>query len=274
MVKLLVDGEENDFTTTIFPDGTSQVWKLEQLPVTAFGMVQDDDIKILWLFEREAELFHVCQLAQLVKAEYGVYPTLVAPYLPYGRQDKKVSNSTSFARDTMIRTLRAFGITDLVTFDAHSEPYDTHPSLVESERPVEFHESIFNHDVVCFPDKGAVDRYGATLAGSAPLIFCEKVRDQLTGNITGLQINQSIIGLDIKKTLLNKKVLIIDDICDGGMTFIKVAEALKPYGPAQIDLAVSHGLFSKGKQCLHDAGITNIFTTNSLLRNPEGFKVW
>ena len=42
------------------------------------------------------------------------------------------------------------------------------------------------------------------------------------------------------------KILIVDDICDGGMTFIKVAEVLKNFGTKQIDLAVSHGLFSKG----------------------------
>jgi hypothetical protein len=58
------------------------------------------------------------------------------------------------------------------------------------------------------------------------------------------------------------------------MTFIKVAQLLNSqYPPAQIDLAVSHGLFSKGKQVLFDAGISNIYTTNSLLRNPEGFNV-
>lgn len=50
-------------------------------------------------------------------------------------------------------------------------------------------------------------------------------------------------------------------------------EAVKQYKPAIVDLAVSHGIFSKGKGCLYNAGISNIYTTNSLLRNPEGFKV-
>ena len=47
---------------TIFPDGTSQVWKLANLS-------EDDDAEnhILWEFEDEAEIFHLAQLVELVK---------------------------------------------------------------------------------------------------------------------------------------------------------------------------------------------------------------
>jgi ribose-phosphate pyrophosphokinase len=256
MVKLLVDGKEHKFTTTIFPDGTSQVWKLD------LGLEEGDEIKILWLFENEAELFHVCQLAQLLEHEYDYSPDLVVPYLPYGRQDKEISNSASFALHTFTNILYNCNICRVETFDAHSNVKTE--TYIHSESPTNFHKTILNHDVICFPDKGAASRYGSY---GLPAIYCEKVRDQLTGNILGLKVQGEV-------DLTNKRILIIDDICDGGMTFIKVAEALKPYQPKQIDLAVSHGLFSKGKQVLHDAGITNIYTTNSLLRNPEGFKVW
>lgn len=259
MVKLLVDGQERTFTTTVFPDGTSQVWKLDLLPE------EGDEIEILWLFENEAELFHVCQLAHLLEEEYDYSPTLIVPYLPYGRQDKLVTNDASFALNTFKDVLYHRGICRIETFDAHSET-----DMVYSTLPTKFHKAIFNHDVVCFPDKGAAVRYGtADGFGNSPIIFCEKVRNQQTGEITGLKVNGATPDL-----LFNKRVLIVDDICDGGMTLIKVAEALKTFNPLQIDLAVSHGLFSKGEQVLKDAGINNIYTTNSLLRNPEGFKVW
>lgn len=259
MVKLLVDGQERKFTTTVFPDGTSQVWKLD------LELEEGDDIEILWLFENEAELFHVCQLAHLLEVDYDYSPTLIVPYLPYGRQDKSVANDASFALNTFKDVLYHRGICRIETFDAHSET-----DMVISTSPAKFHKAIFNHDVVCFPDKGAAVRYGtADGFGNSPVIFCEKVRNQQTGEITGLKVNGATPDL-----LFNKRVLIVDDICDGGMTFIKVAEALKTFNPLQVDLAVSHGLFSKGEQVLKDAGITNIFTTNSLLRNPEGFKVW
>ncbi len=261
MIKLFIDKVEHEFTTTIFPDGTSQVWKIKDIPDwTHLSLVE-----IVWIFENEAELIHVCQLARLVNEEVTDVGVIIAPYLPYARQDKSVANGQSFALETMKRILNGAGIHRIITFDAHSKSNN-----VVSLSPVEFHKSIFNHDVVCFPDKGAAERYGnADAFGNAPIIHCEKIRNQATGEITGLKVVGATPDL-----LTDKRVLIVDDICDGGMTFIKVSEALQSFQPRLVDLAVSHGIFSKGKHVLHAAGIKNIFTTNSLLRNPEGFKVW
>ncbi len=261
MIKLFIDKVEHKFTTTIFPDGTSQVWKIEDLP----NWTELSIVEIVWAFENEAELIHVCQLARLVNEEITDVGTIIAPYLPYARQDKSVANGQSFALETAKRILNAAGIQRIITFDAHSKSHG-----IVSLSPVEFHKSIFSHDVVCFPDKGAAERYGNTEAfGKAPIIHCEKIRNQGTGEITGLKV----VG-GTPEILTDKKVLIVDDICDGGMTFIKVAEALQSFQPKQVDLAVSHGIFSKGKDVLYTAGIREIFTTNSLLKNKDGFKVW
>lgn len=262
MIKLISDGQEVPFSTTIFPDGTSQVWKLDTNLFSPEG-----NNYILWLFESEAELIHVCQLAHLCYEVLDSSIDLVCPYLPYGRQDKEVHNEKSFALTTFKEILYNAGICRIETFDAHSKSDMVYPTDVAT--PTEFHRTLLSqgeYDFICYPDKGAADRYMRTTAH--PFIYAEKVRDQLSGIITGLKVVTN------NQLILNKRILIVDDICDGGMTFIKLAEALQEYDPGQIDLAVSHGLFSKGKQVLHDAGITNIFTTNSLLRNPEGFKVW
>lgn len=65
MIKLLVNGQEVKFTTTIFPDGTSQVWKVEDQGLNL------EEAEILWVYENESELFHVLQLAHLLEAQYG-----------------------------------------------------------------------------------------------------------------------------------------------------------------------------------------------------------
>jgi ribose-phosphate pyrophosphokinase len=259
MIKLFSSGQEISFSITAFPDGTSQVWKLDY-----DRLDEEGDNYILWLFENEAELFHVCQLTKLLNEAYNIAVDLVCPFLPYGRQDKDITNNSTFALHIFKDILYNAGIGRIETFDAHSKSYMIYPMEASVS---EFHRFVSkDSDLICFPDKGAADRYAKT--ASKPFIWCEKVRDQLTGNITGLKLETG--GQDVT----GKNIIIIDDICDGGMTFIKVAEALKPFKPKQVDLAISHGLFSKGKQCLHDAGITEIYTTNSLLRNPEGFKIW
>ena len=266
MVKLLLNNRETKFELTKFPDGTSQVWKLEDAPDFDPNI---DEAVILWLFENEGELMHVLQLANLVQKHLDVPDCVLrVPYLPYGRQDKEIDNSLSFALTTFKEVLYQANICRIETFDAHSKSDMVYEDSV-MPTVEEFHQSILSQDIhnaICFPDKGAMIRYAKSFTG-LPTVHCEKVRDQLTGQILGLKV----VG-EFDVTGMN--VLVIDDICDGGMTFIKVAEALKPFNPKQIDLAVSHGLFSKGQQVLLDAGITNIYTTNSLLRNPEGFKVW
>ncbi len=137
--------------------------------------------------------------------------------------------------------------------------YDNHSSheAIESFPPTDFHQEIFRHAIVCFPDNGALTRYEASFQGW-PMIYCDKIRNQDTGEITGLSLQT--MGVDIA----GKSVLIVDDICDGGRTFIEVAKLLKD--ASRVDLAVTHGIFSKGFGCLYEAGIDRIFTTNSLNR--------
>lgn len=55
-------------------------------------------------------------------------------------------------------------------------------------------------------------------------------------------------------------ICIVDDICDGGRTFIEAAKLLQRLEPKEIHLYVSHGIFSKGLKVLTEAGISKIFT--------------
>ena len=57
--------------------------------------------------------------------------------------------------------------------------------------------------------------------------------------------------------------IIIDDICDGGATFVNIAKELKQLNPsAALHLVVTHGLFTKGFDVLSD------FTSIHMHNNP------
>jgi hypothetical protein len=59
------------------------------------------------------------------------------------------------------------------------------------------------------------------------------------------------------------KFVIIDDICDGGRTFIELAKAILDKVPdAKIYLIVTHGLFTSGFDQLNEY-FEKVFTTNS-----------
>ena len=65
---LLLNGQP--VPVTIFPDKTSQVWKL---PESTFDSKKQN---VFWQFENESELFHLAQLQNLLEKIWGVQTTL------------------------------------------------------------------------------------------------------------------------------------------------------------------------------------------------------
>jgi len=224
-------------TPTIFPDGTSQVWKIPEEVLKSVSTVT-------WEFENEAELSHVLQLGYLLKLHWH-HVNIDIPFMVYGRQDKEISNETTFARSIIIKTLLQVYY-HIFTIDNHS--YDR---LVSSSKPDL--KSVFSSckpDLVCFPDEGASKRGYETFYCNK--IILEKDRDQLSGEIKGLKFTDS--GVTAGST-----VLIIDDICDGGRTFIEATKLLKGAGAKEVYLYTTHGIYSKGTQILFDSGIDRVF---------------
>jgi len=153
------------------------------------------------------------------------------------------------------------GIKSIGTYDEHSDIYSK--GLVDSVFPFSaVHDAIdaTNPSLICFPDKGAEDRYSSnpfftTKVDHLRIPYCSmsKNRDQKTGYITNMFLNE--LGINIE----GEDVLIWDDICDGGMTFKLTAEKLLRCGAKSVNLYTTHGIYSKGIQTLRDSGISRIF---------------
>ncbi len=232
-------------TPTIFPDKTSQVWKL---PTDWF--VPERNV-ILWEFESEAEFLHVAQLKDLLAGYGKVYLDL--PYLPYARQDKTVSNETTFAFSTFAKLLNVLEFDMVHAYDPHN--FEFAKALIKNLVYVIPNPDRLLADLnatIVFPDLGAAKRYDAKAYSDG--IICDKDREPLTGVIRGV-----VVGCGTVKA---RPYLIVDDICDGGRTFIEVAKTLYAAGATEVHLYISHGIFSKGLEPLRAAGIKRIFTRN------------
>lgn len=245
---------------TIFPDKTSQVWKIPE------ELFNKKIIYLKWNFEEERELIDLAS----IRALFDVPPELYIPYLPYARQDKEVSNTSTFNLRTFAHILNSLEFYKVIAFDVHN-PKVTEELICRFENILPEAQLIQVHlevqpDYIIFPDEGAKKRYPFIEAEN---FFFHKKRDALSGQIVDIYTEEP---LDHTKN--NKKFLIVDDICDGGRTFIEIAKKLKEkIENPEIYLYVSHGIFSQGKQILYDAGIKKIFTTKSLIKNTEGFSV-
>lgn len=273
MIKIVYEGKEQVVTPTIFPDGTSQVWKLDlaqyKYPDRKFG------VKIVWHFEQEAELIWVNQLVDLLSAEDVIVSELYIPYLPYARQDKKVGNLATFAKSTFMSMLPRWQA-NITTLDVHSE-LSNHGN-VKSYSPLQYVNHAIkesNANVLVFPDKGAYDRYGKQYKNLKDIIVLDKVRDQLTGEILGIGFNTALCSYNVMNDLtkVTHQMLIVDDIADGGRTFIEASLFLHSNFKCEVTLYVTHGIFSKGYEKLIDSGINKFYTTQSLTRNINGYKL-
>lgn len=187
---------------------------------------------------------------------------LIIPYMPGAREDRgRVFGLEKYTE--MVLTM--LGNYSVVVFDPHSKVleelfdgygYDIGLKTLSSADLVRQRPWAFKgYDYVIAPDEGATERAQsvADVLG-VPVVQVKKARDFDTGKITGL------IAPEIDDT---KKYLVVDDLCDGGRTFILLSDNLG-LPKEQIDLYVSHGVFSKGTAEL-EKKFGRIITTNSYL---------
>lgn len=236
---------------TLFPDGTTQVWHLDHN-----SLYSNYETPIVeWEYSHEAEFLYLAQLKALLdKYVNSVY--LKISYLPYARQDKQISNETTFALEPFSKLLNSLSFQLVEILDPHS---NNALKLINNSRavyPIETVKKVFkltSSDVIVFPDKGAFTKYENIYQKEHnQIISANKVRDQTTGKI----LHTKLLG-DVN----NKRVLIVDDICDGGMTFMELSRLLFNCGAKEVNLFVTHGLFTKGLKPMRDAGIKRFFTS-------------
>ena len=217
------------------------------------------------------QLLNLLLLDNALTAHYQqqICLNLEIPYLPYARQDRVCAIGQAFSLKLMSQILAGLKIKNLTVWDVHS-PVALQLTGAKNIEATDFIAqspellSILSNQntVLVCPDKGAKKR---TLLiqkrfNTKTFIEAKKVRDPKTGDILETHINSD----DLK----GKIALISDDICDGGMTFIKIAEALKAKGVETIILYVTHGIFSRGLN-VFEGLIDQIFTTNSFPQQPN-----
>ena len=186
---------------------------------------------------------------------------LFVPYLPYARQDRIMEEGEAFSLRVFADIVNAQNYATVTMFDVHS---DVGPALIRNSRSIPNHrlvarvlEGKANYRIVS-PDAGAFKKIHQTchaIGHNLPPAVCLKVR-VLGGEIAGTTVTEADFG--------GADVFIIDDICDGGRTFIALAQELKKRNVGKINLIVSHGIFSYGEAPLRDGGIDHVYTTDSV----------
>jgi len=193
--------------------------------------------------------------------------TLVLPYVPGARQDRLNDDGDFlFTVKSVANEINARQFRSVIVVDPHS---DVTPALID--RCFVVHAADFlqipkgKYAAVVSPDAGAEKRAGRVARElDVPLIHAWKTRDVATGKISGFGVEQ------VKASeLAERRVLVVDDICDGGGTFIGLAQQIKYDYDVDLHLYVTHGLFSKGVDPLKTL-YSHIYCTDSIIRDRPG----
>lgn len=260
-----------------FPDGTLLL--KEALADTAHDTTDCDKTEIIikWNFENNEELLAVYFLTKHIQAAGYHKIILDMPYIPNARQDRVKTPQDVFTLKYFAELINSLGFHEVRVLDAHSNVGLALIDRVKQSTPqpyierviAEIEQSTGRKPLMFYPDEGAGKRYSGMI--TLPYCFGIKQRDWSTGEIKSLSVAGES-GL-----LAGSDVLIVDDICSYGGTFIRSAEALAALGAKDIYLFVSHCEDSalKGKLCAC-SHIRQIYTTDSIFTDSENpkFKVF
>ena len=258
-------------------DGVIIPFKQFVFPAGEIGVEFEEDAleytgtEIIYVHAIISTPLEITQLALLVNAAKHMYPdskfVLQIPYIPFGRQDRHTTPTTSWSLKVMADLINSMEFDEVITFTPHSNVTEL---LINNITPLEFYEdptgncsiSQFEHmisyvvgsekpPVFIAPDAGAEKRVYEVAKHydfEEVYVACKK-RNAVTGEIYGYSV-----PTDIPE---GRDLVVVDDICDGGRTFIELAKKL-PKNRKSLKLYVTHGIFSKGKNVLLDAGYDDV----------------
>lgn len=264
-VKLIVDNVEVPIKVINFSDGSSSV-KLEvpeylvKYPPSAYYSISVDPTT-----PADAYMWEISLAQDAVCRTFGCFKKSILnlPYLPHARADRVFENGNALPLEVFLDSV--LGFTEVMLTDPHSDfifQKEYHQVVKVSIKPqhqcfIDVVKDIESGSVLVSPDKGATKKIYQlqqrldihTIATF--VIEADKKRDVSTGRIIDTTLPEDF-------DYAGKTFYIVDDLCDGGGTFLPLAQKLKDLGAKEVNLYVTHMIGAKGLDIFKEV-IDNVF---------------
>lgn len=227
----LINLEDSDIKYTIFsfPDGEKQISINSEID-------RKKEIKVICRVTNAEELFILMQVNDILN-RHGVKWYLYITYLMSMRMDRVMNFNRPFSLSIVGNILKNFSAYDIDVLEPHSERLidlsecygDCFINIIDKD--------YFRNSTIVFPDEGSAERYQRSF-GLNVLIF-KKKRNLETGKIESFEI--------ISEKVVSNNFVFVDDLCDGGGTFLGELEILKEkYPDGKFTLIVCHAVNEQG----------------------------
>jgi ribose-phosphate pyrophosphokinase len=240
-----------NFAINRFPDGQQSVTLIVDMAHLAAVHAGGVIIKSRLNNFRDLELI-VCATAALRNT--GIQNIqLYTPYFMGARSDRRFTEGdANYLKQVICPIINSQKFESVTILDPHSDVLEAcldnfvkinnHDIVKQALTAIDNKNDAQDRIVLVSPDAGAYKKIFdvAQKFGINKIITATKVRDVRTGKI----LHTEIPTLDQHEDL---QYVIIDDICDGGRTFLELAKAIHDSRPtAKVYLVVTHGIFSNG----------------------------
>jgi ribose-phosphate pyrophosphokinase len=191
--------------------------------------------------------------------------TVVMPFYPYARQDKKHLGREPISARLIADLFKTAGADRLMSVDLHTAqiqgffdgPVD---HLFALPLLADYIADKYGGDfTVVSPDTGRVrmaERWADRLGG-APVAFVHKTRDPKVAN--------QVVAHRVVGEVDGQRCLLIDDMIATGGTITKAADILLDSGATEVVVAATHGEFSEPAiDRLKNSRISEVVVTNTL----------
>jgi ribose-phosphate pyrophosphokinase len=197
--------------------------------------------------------------------------TVVAPFYPYARQDKKHRGREPISARLVADLYKTAGADRLISVDLHTAqiqgffdgPVDHLMAIPLLADYIRTRVDLENVTVVS-PDTGRVRvaEQWAERLGGAPLAFVHKSRDI---NVPNQAVAKTVVG-----QVEGRTCILIDDMIDTGGTIAGAVQVLKNAGAKDVIIAATHAVFSDpAARRLAESGAREVVVTNTLPIPPE-----
>jgi ribose-phosphate pyrophosphokinase len=194
---------------------------------------------------------------------------LYVPYITGERSDRKFQiGGINYLKQVVCPIINNQHFSSVTCIDPHSdvleaclnrfEKYSNIDLVRWSLRQIDNKNEAQNRTLLISPDGGALKKIYdvAKEFGIQNVTTASKIREISTGKIIRTEVpTMNLDGVE--------HIIIVDDICDGGRTFIELAKEIQKQTDKPIYLIVTHGIFSAGFNEL-DKYFKGIYTTNSV----------
>lgn len=201
--------------------------------------------------------------------------TLDIPYFPQARADRIFEEGNPLPVKLFAGILNSFNFKKVTIHDPHS---DVTPALINNCEVVKQQTALKNYlpqikrdfsddFTLCAPDLGATKKTFDNMVslGHDKYYQAIKVRDVKTGKI---------VKCDLLEDKIDGDVLIVDDICDYGGSFIHLADKLKERGARKVGLYVTHCIMKNGLASFHNSSIDYLMVSNIVGGYINNENIW